>query len=370
MTTKTAEQISSHFRKLVSSDAKIRSAYLLVHSDRNGFHLNLAEGETETGSGSIVQSHPEQPVYTASVGKLFTAVLVAMLFEQGKLSFEDRIADHLDADLMDGLHVFKGKDYSEQIQVKHLLNHTSGLHDFWEDKPAEGKGMLERLLEQPDRNWTPREIVTWSKGNLKSHFTPGEGFHYSDTGYHLLGLIIESAAGMPFQTALSQFIFEPLGMKHAFLLGYSQPEEDSSHPIAGVYIGDTNVINYQAMSVDYAGGGVTAPLEDLLIFMQALVQGQVLEARTIDLMDDCAKFSLGIDYGYGMMKIRTVPLIMPGKFNCWGNAGASGAFMFYHPGLDTTLIGCLNQFGYHTKGIRFMFRVIDILTKTLPDGQR
>jgi D-alanyl-D-alanine carboxypeptidase len=64
-----------------------------------------------------------------------------------------------------------------------------------------------------------------------------------------------------------------------------------------------------------------------------------------------------------MMKVRTVPVIMPAKYNCWGNAGSTGAFMFYHPGQDAYLIGSLNQFNYPQKGIRFMLRTINTLLK-------
>ena len=359
-----AEQITGRFRKLVNSDSKIHNAYLLVHSDRSNFHLNLAEGVTETGSGNTVEAHPEQPVYMASVGKLFTAALVAILSEQGKLSFEDKIANFLDSDILEGLHVYKGEDYSREIQVKHLLNHTAGVHDFWEDKPPDGTGMVERLLNEPDRVYVPTEVVAWSKENLKAHFPPGEGFHYSDTGYHLLGLVVESVTSMSFHDALSRYIFEPLEMKNAFLLQHSRPLEESHHPLAGVYVGDTNVAHYHSLSVDYAGGGVTAPLEDLLKFMQALVQGQLLQAKTLGKMkDDCARFGLGIDYCYGIMKIRGFPILMPRRYNSWGNAGSTGAFMFYHPEQDACLIGCLNQFEYHSKGIRFMMRVIDTLMK-------
>ena len=363
-TTRATEQITARFQKLVHSDAKIHNAYLLVHSDKSSFHLNLAEGVTETGSNNTVQAHPQQPVYMASVGKLFTAVLVAILSEQGMLSFDDKIADFLDPNLMEGLHVFKGEDYSRQIRLKHLLNHTAGVHDFWEDKPPDGTGMVDRLLNAPDRVYVPAEVVAWSKENLKAHFPPGEGFHYSDTGYHLLGLVVESVASMSFHDALSHYIFEPLQMKNAFLLQHSRPLEESDHPLAAVYIGDTNVAQYRSLSVDYAGGGVTAPPDDLLKFMQALVQGRLLQAETLEkMMDDCAKFSLGIDYCYGIMKIRGFPILMPRRLNSWGNAGATGAFMFYHPGQDAYLIGSLNQFGYPSKAIRFMMRVIDTLMK-------
>ena len=366
---KAAEQITSNFQRLVNSDTKIHNAYLLVHSDRSGSHLNLADGESETASGGTVKANPGQPVYMASVGKLFTAVLVALLYEQGKLSFEDPIANFLDPDLLEGLHVYKRQDYSQQIRIKHLLNHTAGLHDYFEDKPHDGVKMVDRLLSEPDREYQPRDVVSWSKEYLKPHFPPGKGFHYSDTGYHLLGLLVETVTDMPFHAALSSYIFEPLEMKHAFLLGHSQPLEATTLPIAGVYVGDTNIVHYRSLSVDYAGGGVTAPMEDLLKFMQALVQGRLLVPATLEKMDDCAKFSLGIDYCYGMMKIRTVPVIMPARYNCWGNAGSTGAFMFYHPGLDAHLIGSLNQFRYHQKGIRYMLRVIDTLLKNNKHGK-
>ncbi|HSV85409.1 MAG TPA: serine hydrolase domain-containing protein [Levilinea sp.] len=356
-------QITEQFGRLVQADAKIHNAYLLVHSDRSGLHLCLAQGESETAAGERLPANPEQPVFMASVGKLFTATVIAMLVEQGKLTFETRIVDLLDKDLLRGLHVVRGEDCTAHIQLKHLLNHTSGLHDFWEEKPAKGKGMLQQLLDEPDKAWSPLEVVRWSKENLKSHFKPGGGFHYSDTGYHLLGLSIEAVTGMSFPVVLSRYLFEPLEMKRAFLIGHSQPLEASPQPLAGVYIGKTNVIHYRSLSVDYAGGAVTAPLEDLLKFMRALAQGRILKAETLERMDDCAKFSIGIDYGYGMMKIRTVPVVMPAKFNCWGNAGSSGAFMFYHAGQDAYLIGSLNQFRYAPKGIRFMLRTIDTLIK-------
>lgn len=358
-TTRTSQRITNLFNKTVISDTRIHNAHLLVHSDRNLLHLNLAGGNAKKISGNTVQVG--QPVFMGSVGKLFTAVLIGILCEQGIISFESRLCDILDPDLLQGLHVIRGKEYTNQIQLKHLLNHTSGLHDYFEDKPAKVKRMIEHILNEPDRTFQPREVVTWSKQNLRSKFPPGKGFHYSDTGYHLLGLAIESVSGLPFHKALSQWILEPIGLKQAFLIGHSTPCEASPYPIAGVYFSDTNIIGYRSLSIDYAGGGITAPLEDLLKFMQALVHERILAKRTLSKMEDWARFSLGIDYGYGMMRIRPAPLFMPGRYSCWGNAGSTGSFLFYHPSLNTYLIGSLNQFRYHRKGIQLMLRVFDML---------
>ncbi len=204
------------------------------------------------------------------------------------------------------------------------------------------------------------------KENLQAHFTPGKKLHYSDTGYHLLGLTIEAVTGMPFGDALHHFIFSPLGMKRSFLIGHTQPMEENPHPPAGIYFGEQNVIDYASLSIDYAGGGVTAPLEELLIFLRALADGKILQPHTLERMRaDTARFSIGIDYGYGTMLITTVPLIMPARFNCWGNAGSTGAFLFYHPLLDACLIGSFNQAGYAPKAIRFMLQIVDLLWKEI-----
>jgi len=360
-TIKTKARITAIFEKLVSSDRKIYNAHFLIHSDTKQLRLNLAGGNANTNQNGPAKIG--QPVFMSSVGKLFTAVMIAMLCERGNLSFEHRITEILDPELLDGLHVFRGKDYTDQIRLRHLLNHTSGLPDYFEDKPAGGAGFVQRILHEPDRIFQPWEVVTWSKENLKSKFPPGKGFHYSDTGYHLLGLVTEAVTGMLFHDALSHWIFNPLGMEQAFLIGHSTPLKASPFPVAGVYFGAANIVGYRSLSVDFAGGGITAPLEDLLKFMQALVQGRLLSEQTLIKMDDCVRFAPGIVYGYGMMKIRSVPLLMPAKYSCWGNAGSSGSFLFYHPGLDVYLIGSLNQFRYHQKGIQFMLRVIDVLLK-------
>ncbi|MDZ7343050.1 MAG: beta-lactamase family protein, partial [candidate division KSB1 bacterium] len=282
--------IHERFQKKVRNDRNLYNAYLLVHAEALGIHLNLAEG-----TAGDVPAHAAQPYFIASIGKLFASVLAGILVEKGKMSYEDTINQYLDGGLLDKLHVYKGKDYTDRIKIKHLLNHTSGLQDYFEDKPKSGKRMLEVILGEPDRFWTPQEVIRWSKQHLKSHFPPGKGFHYSDTGYHLMGLVIEKITSKPFHQALHQYLFAPLGMKHSYLLQYSQPAAESEYPVAGVYLGDTNIVHYRSLSVDYAGGGIVATSEDLLKFMKALVQHEIIREDTFAKMKDWAKFSIGID---------------------------------------------------------------------------
>ncbi|MUK89027.1 serine hydrolase [Ornithinibacillus sp. L9] len=350
--------LESQFRKMVQKDNNVHNAYLLVHSDRKGIHVNLAEGIT-----GEMKATANQPYYVASVGKMFTAVVVAKLVEEGNLSYEDFIARYLDEDMVQALHVYEGTDYTYDIKVKHLLNHTAGIHDFFEDKPKEGKPIVDLLLEEPDRYWTPRDAIQWSKENLTSHFPPGEGFHYSDTGYHLLGLVIEQVTGEPFQEVLKQYIFQPLGMKNSYLLHYSTPIQESNYPMADVFINDNKATNYRCLSIDYAGGGVVASSKELLRFMKAVVNHEILSKEALERMHDWAKFAPGIDYGYGIMKFKSTPLVLPKRYNMWGNAGITGTFMFYHPELETYFVGSLNNYLDHRKGIKMVFKMVDALMK-------
>ncbi len=342
--------IENNFRTQVKNDDKVKNAYLLVHSDKLGIHLNIAEGDT-----SGVAAHPQQPNYLASVGKLFTATIIAIFHEKGLLSFDDLISKYLDNELMAGLHVFGGKDYSNKIKISHLLNQSSGLDDVFYH-------LLKKVMENSE-HFSPREAVIWGKENLTPKFKPGEKHHYTDTNYHLLGLIVESITGKPFFEALHEYIFNPLKMKRAYMMGYSQPAENSNLPLAKFYLDGVDGSTIDGLAqIDYAGGGVVTTLEEYLVFMRSLVNQEIIEKNTLERMmtDDFAMGfpSIGVRYGYSIWKFVTTPIIMPKKFNCWGCVGVTGAFMFYHPQTEAYIIGSFNDVSYQSKALRFMISKI------------
>ncbi len=349
------EIIEDMFRKQVRKDSKVKNAYLLVNSDKLDLHLNIAEGYT----GNI-PADPQQPIYMASVGKLFTSTIISILYENGKLSFDDYISKYLDDELMNDLHIYKEKDYSKNIKIKHLLKQTSGLYDnFWP--------LVEKLLKEKDFNMTPREAIIWGKNNLKCYNPPGKKINYTDTNYHLLGLIVENITGKPFYEVLKEYIFSPLGMEKSSMLHYSEPIKKYSYPVAqfsfkGIVINDFK--NYG--SIDYSGGGIVATNEDLLKFMKALVSGQIISKDTLEIMkNDTETIFFSFDYGYGVWKLKTIPIILPKKYSCWGCVGATGSFMFYNKDLDTYLIGNFNDVSYQTKGINFMIKILNKLYKSV-----
>jgi D-alanyl-D-alanine carboxypeptidase len=344
-------KIESSFRKQVQSDPKTRNAYLLVQSDKRKVDLNIAEGR----SGKI-PANPKQPNHLASVGKLFTATLISILYEQEQLDFDDRIGKYLDAALMDKLHVYKGQEYSDEIRIKHLLKQTSGLNDVFYD-------LLKKMLEDPTFQISPREAVIWGKENLKPVAPPGKKHFYTDTNYYLLGLIVENITGQPFHEVMHERIFKPLGMRHAYLHGFSTPEQESDYPTAGLYFEDTDLRSIEGVhQIDYAGGSVTAPLGDFLIFMKALLNATIIKRETLDIMlHDDVKMGfpmVGFDYGYAIWKTKTIPVLMPKKYACWGGVGATGAFMFYHPATESYIIGTFNDFSYRAKALQFMIKKV------------
>lgn len=335
------------FRKQVNNDKKVKNAYLLVHSENLGIDLNIAEGETNG-----IPANPNQANHLASVGKLFTATIIGMLQDKGQLSFQDKITQYLDDDLINGLHVFKGKDYSGDITIRHLLTQTSGLNDVFFH-------LLKKMIKDPGLEMTVREAIEWGKTNLKPVAKPGQRHYYTDTNYYLLGLIIESIAGKPFHEVMNDMIFKPLKMENAYINGFSEPQRKSHYPPAHIYLYNINFIdNKEIAEIDYAGGGIVAPLSEYLIFMKALVNHQLVKKETLNQMiyDDIKMGfpAIGFDYGYSIWKPKAIPLLLPEKYFCWGCVGITGAFMFFHPQTESYVIGTFNDQSYTSKALRFM----------------
>lgn len=349
--------IETSLRTQVINDKNVKNAFLLVSSDKLNLDIKIAEGK----AGGI-DANPNQPIHLASVGKLFTATIIGMLHDNGKLSFDDKITKYLDDELTHNLHVFKGRNYSNEITICHLLNQTSGLADVFFP-------LYEKVAHDSSFKISTREAIVWGKQNLQPKAKPGDKHFYTDTNYFLLGLIIEAVFGKPFQDVLHQLIFEPVGMKHAYTNDFSNPAEASIYPTAEAFIDSVDFTRIKDIApLDYAGSSVIAPLEEYLAFMKALVSNKLVNEETLKRMiaDDrpMALPAIGMKYGYSIWKFVTVPFLMPSKFNCWGCVGVTGAYMFYHPETESYIIGTFNDSSYKIKALRFMLsKVINNLQK-------
>lgn len=344
-------KIEFSFREKVQKDKKVKNAYLLVHSEKLNIHLNIAEGKTGNYQADI-----NQPNHLASVGKLFTATIISILFERGHLDFDDPVGKYLDGDLMSRLHFFRGKDYSNHITIRHLLMQTSGLNDVF-------FLLLKKMIDNPEFSITPREAIIWGKENIKPVAAPGRRHFYTDTNYYLLGLIIEKVTSKAFHEVVHEFIFEPLNMENAYVHGFTTPKIKSAYPTAKPYMKGHDLLSIKGVhQIDYAGGSMIAPLAEYLIFMKALVEGKIIKKETLDRMisDDIYMGfpTVGFRYGYSIWKPITIPIIAPLQYMCWGCVGVTGAFMFYHPLTESYIIGSFNDFSYRGKALEFMVRKV------------
>jgi D-alanyl-D-alanine carboxypeptidase len=344
-------KIEFSFREKVQKDKKVKNAYLLVHSEKLNIHLNIAEGKTGNYQADI-----NQPNHLASVGKLFTATIISILFERGHLDFDDPVGKYLDGDLMSRLHFFRGKDYSNHITIRHLLMQTSGLNDVFYQ-------LWQKMIDDQGFKITPAEAVIWGKKNLKPVAVPGKKHFYTDTNYYLLGLIIESITRKSFHEVMHEFIFNSLDMQNAYVFGFSKPKIESVYPPAKLYIKGYDLLSVKGIhQIDYAGGSVIAPLSEYLIFIKALVNNKIIKKATLNRMieDDIYMGfpTVGFNYGYSIWKLKTIPIIMPEKYSCWGCVGVTGAFLFYHPGTQSYIIGTFNDFSYRGKALQFMVRKV------------
>jgi D-alanyl-D-alanine carboxypeptidase len=352
------QRIKEKLKKMVFRDKNLKNAPLLIHSDKYSFHWKFAFGNTEEEQKSIDK---DNPYHIASIGKTFTSLIIAKLYQRSKINYDDPISKYLSPEILENLFVYKGRDYSKDVLVKQLLNHTSGVADYYEDKSIKGKPIKELVIEEPDRFWRPEDTIDYTRDKLKTISVPGKKFHYSDTGYNLLGKIIEKITGKSFHENLHIEIFNPLGMSNSYFLYYSKPKEKNHYAIAPAYIGKHEVSTFKSLSADWAGGGIISTTEDLLLFHKALVNNALIKKETFELFKkDLGRFGLGMNYGYGVLflDIKKMTFFLSKAYNMWGNFGSIASYMFYNPVYDIYIIGTFNHSNYIVKQVFFLIDVI------------
>lgn len=197
---------------------------------------------------------PEGAFRIGSITKMFTATVIIQLAEDGVLTLDDPLAQWL-PDVAEQL------PYGDEITLRHLLTHTSGLFNiveheaYWADLFTEAtidedSGIMTLDCVQRDPNDTLARYVYGQDAN----FEPGEGWYYSNTNYALLGMIIETATDMPLAEAYRTHIYEPLGMTSTFLDCYEDALIDVVHGYTG--FGDTTTdLTELHESVGWSAGG-------------------------------------------------------------------------------------------------------------------
>ncbi|MEE1946524.1 serine hydrolase domain-containing protein [Pedobacter sp. KR3-3] len=266
-----------------------------------------------------VDLKPDHVFQLGSMTKQFTAVAILQLAEQGKLKLNIPISNYI-------------PDYpgGNKITIHHLLTHTSGIKDFTK---------MKSLNSIAQKDLSPKEMVDFFK-NEPVDFAPGEQFDYNNSGYVVLGYIIELVSGETYENYIQKHIFDKAGMSHSRYAsdvavinkrayGYRKKGE--------VYFNKPNI----SFSIPFSSGALMSTVDDMLLWQNALNQNLLLKASTANLAFTTYKLNNGEEftYGYGwhLKAINGVPTREHG-----GSVFGFKTMGVYIPSKDIYVIGLSN----------------------------
>jgi D-alanyl-D-alanine carboxypeptidase len=350
---------------LVKKDRSVRNCVLSMVKGEGSFSWSGAAGIANQ-EGQVPMTK-YTPIYIASITKLYTAMVIMRLYEKGALALDDPMSKYLAGELIRGIHVYKGKDYSREITIKQLLSHTSGIADYYSEKPKGGKSLFELFLEEPKRSWTVDQTIERARADLKPNFQPGTDASYSDTNFQLLGKIIEAITGKPLHAVYEDFIFRPLGLKHTWLIGYSETQTTPSAAPADVFYKDMNITKIRSNKAYWADGGLVSTAKEMIIFLKALNEGRIIGRDTLKLMHHWHKLQFPLQYGYGTMYFKLpwfIDMVMKVP-PLWGHSGTTGSFLYYSEDLNLYMAGSIDQVDSKIKPFKLMGHVMKAVQSKL-----
>jgi CubicO group peptidase (beta-lactamase class C family) len=220
-----------------------------------GDNILLSAGYGMADIQSNVRNTPQTRFHIGSVTKQFTAMAVLMLQARGKLDLEDEVCSHIP----------HCPDDWREITVHQLLTHSSGLPDSWQFYADKNR---------PDVSYDPEEMIGWFK-DAPLGFEPGDRFSYSNTGYLVLGHLVEQVSGQSYKEFLRQEIFEPLEMTNT---GYAHEDTD----LAVGYSSNGLEAGFMNPSLAYAAGGLYSTVEDLYRWDRSFYTEELIPRELID----------------------------------------------------------------------------------------
>ncbi|WP_299213957.1 serine hydrolase domain-containing protein [uncultured Aquimarina sp.] len=222
---------------------------------------------------------PENVFEIGSMTKQFTAIAILMLMEKGKLSLDDDITKYI-------------PDYptnGKTITIHHLLNHTSGIKSFTR---------IKALKDIARKDLTPIELIDFFK-NEPMDFNPGEQYKYNNSGYIILGYIIESISKQSYASFIEEHIFKKLGMNASLFASHNKVVKNRAYG----YHKKEEYINakYISFTLPYAAGSLLSNVDDMLTWQEALNHNLLVSKNTVDKAFTNYTLNNGnpINYGYG-----------------------------------------------------------------------
>ena len=317
--------------------------------------------DTETWQGASGNLTTDRPYFIASTTKLFTTAIIMKLRAEGKLSLEDKISKYIDASILSGLHFYKGKDYSQELTIRHLLSHTSGLPDYFQDKGASGKSLENELMAGNDQFWTFEESIDRSK-KMSPLFVPGTKgkAKYSDANFQLLGKIIETITGKSYAENCQDRIIQPLSLTKTYLYQDATDEKPKM-----LYHKSKELKIPKAMTSFGPDGGMVSVSADMLVFIEAFFTGKLFPLSYIDELQEWNRIIPPMRAGVGIHLFKLPWIFDPtGAIPYFiGHSGLSGALTFYSPKENIYIAGTVNQTAHPDISYRTMISLTQRILK-------
>ncbi len=317
--------------------------------------------DTLVWSGASGNLLIDQPYFIASITKLYTTAIILKLRAESKLSLDDKISKYIDHSVLYGLHIYKGKDYSQELTIKHLLSHTSGLPDYFQGKGVSGKSLENEITEGNDQFWTFEQAVERTK-KMTPLFAPGTKgkANYSDANFQLLGKIIETITHKTYAENCKEFIIQPLGLTKTYLY------QDSTDKTPKTLFYKSNELNIpKAMTSFGADGGMVSTSADMLIFIEAFFTGKIFPKVYINELQEWNRIFFPLKSGIGIHLFKLPRIFNPtGAVPYFiGHSGLSGALAYYSPKENIFVVGTVNQVAHVDISFKTMIKITQQMMK-------
>lgn len=300
----------------------------------------------EDGSGSFVWCKGyggrtiDSIMNLTSVTKLFTTTCVINLLQQGKLSFNQKLSQFFDSGILEGIHIYKGRDYSYELTIGNLLFQNSGFPDVY---AMDGNYLNKRIIKE-DFLFSLDDYIKIAKSNKKK-FAPGSfgKAHYSDLNFEMLGKIIEQLENTSLHDAFKKYVFKPLNLQKTYML------ENQNDYCANAYYKHKILYRPNLFRSLPGSGGCMSTSKEVMIFLKAFFNGLLFEKSIFQQLKQFGMIQycppLG-QYGGGFVRLNVsgIASLYRCKGELIGHMGGFGTYAYYYPEKDLYFVGDVNQF--------------------------
>jgi CubicO group peptidase (beta-lactamase class C family) len=297
----------------------------------------------------------DEKYFIASTTKLFTTAIILKLRANGLLNLDDKISSYLNKSILSGLHIYKGKDYSDELTIKHLLSHTSGLPDYFQGKGTSGKSLESEIIEGNDQFWTFEQSIERTK-KMPPLFAPGTKgkANYSDANFQLLGKIIETVTHKTYSENCQELIIQPLGLTKTYL--YHDATDKTPKTL---YYKSNELHIPTAMTSFGADGGMVSTSSDMLVFIEAFFTGRLFPLTYTPELQEWNRIFFPMQSGIGIHLFKLPWLFNPtGTVPYFiGHSGLSGALAYYSPKENLFVVGTVNQVAHPDISFKTMIKL-------------